>query len=162
VRLSLRAGLDSGTLPVSTAIVGLGLGRAIGPVELVAALSVGLPYVEESVTDQVVLDRQRGDFGVLDLGACYGLGARWRLAACAAGEVGFVRTARLLRIGASSAMRTERLAARLGGVLTARLGYRAGRLQPELEVAGVGLAFGGGPQAARVGLRLGAGLGIQF
>jgi hypothetical protein len=162
LRISLRAGVDSGTLPVRTALVGMGLGYALGPLELQALLGFGLPYVEETVTDEGASERLRGDFGVLDLGACYGLGARWRLSACAAGELGVVRSARVLRADAAPDVLTRRVAARLAGVLTARLAYRAHRVQPELEVSGVGVALSGPDGAAPLAMRVGVGLGLQF
>ncbi|HKU43807.1 MAG TPA: hypothetical protein VJR89_36860, partial [Polyangiales bacterium] len=155
VRIALRAGLDVGTLQATTAYLAATAAWLAGPVEWRAVLGFGLPYVEEEVeTDRAV--RFRESFAMLDLGGCYGWGGGFRLAACAAGELGLIRSAH-----SSNGSGDEKTAVRVSGVFGAQLGYRASAVSPELELAAVATPFGAS-QAGRLSLRASFGLGVSF
>ena len=155
LRLTLRAGVDAGTLPAATAYVGGAASWLAGPIEWRALLGLGLPYVEERV-DPGIAERHREQFVLLDLGACSGVGERWRVAACAAGELGIVYGS--LRSGAVA---DEHLALRWSGVLAAQLAYRGGLVQPELELAAIGTVLGS-PNRGPLAVRASLGLGLHF
>ncbi len=138
-RLALSTGVDSGTLPASTAYLAAGLSRSFAELELYGALRYGAPHVDENVSD-AESGRTRFDFGALELGACYGLGRDIRVSACAGSELGVVRIAQSLQLADGTALETELTRPRLSGVLTALLAYRGGVIEPQLELAGVVLA----------------------
>jgi hypothetical protein len=51
---------------------------------------------------------------------------------------------------------------RLSGVLAARLSHRGGAIRPELELAGVAVAFGRQADASLLALRVAAGASVEF
>lgn len=171
LRLALSAGVDSATLPTSTAYLAAGLSRNFAELELYGTLRCGAPHVDENVSD-AESERTRLDFGALELGACYGLGSEIRVSACAGSELGVVRVAESVRFADGTAHETDLTRPRLSGVLTALLTYRGGAIEPQLELAGVVLAAEGrngsalvGPGAAEktgVGLRAGLGAAVAF
>jgi hypothetical protein len=168
LRLALSAGVDSATLPTSTAYLAAGLSRSFAKLELYGALRCGAPHVDENVSD-AVSERTRLDFGALELGACYGFGRDIRVSACAGSELGVVRIAQSQRLANGPAQETELTRPRLSGVLTALLAYRGSVIEPQLELAGVVLATesrnGSSPGAAErasVGLRAGLGAAVAF
>lgn len=171
LRLALSTGIDAGTLPNSTAYLAAGLSRAFSELELYGALRYGAPRVEEAAGD-AESERLRLDFGSLELGACYGGGRQLRVAACAGGELGVVRIAQSRSLADGTVLETDVARPRFSGVLTARLAYRGGRIEPQLELAGVVLAAerrestplaGLGPATkTAVGLRAGIGAAVPF
>jgi hypothetical protein len=160
--MSLRAGVDAGTLPVRTAYLGAGVSRFVGPLALRGLLGVGLPYIELQQSDPGSSERLRGDFAMLDLGLCYVLGTRFSFAACTAGDLSVVRSQRLLRVENEPDRTATRTEPRLSGVLTAIVGYPMGAIQPELELSAIAVAFGELQGASRLAFRAGAGVGMHF
>jgi hypothetical protein len=171
LRLALSAGIDSATLPTSTAYLAAGLSRSFAKLELYGALRCGAPHVDENVSD-TASERTRLDFGALELGACYGLGRDIRVSACAGSELGVVRIAQSQRLANGPAQETDLTRPRLSGVLTALLAYRSSVIEPQLELAGVVLAAEsrkgsarvgpGAAERASVGLRAGLGAAVAF
>jgi hypothetical protein len=108
-----------------------------------------------------VAERQM-DFGSVDADVCYARGAAWQVALCGGGELGVVRDKR--RSGGEGAAEVDTDAAepRLAGVMAARLAYRGGVLQPELEVAGAAAALGRPDDGSWLAIRAGLGLAVQF
>lgn len=170
-RLALSTGVDSGTLPTSTAYLAAGLSRSFAQLDVYGALRYGAPHVDENIAD-AGSERTRLDFGALELGACYGLGQEVRVSACAGSEFGVVRMAHSLRLPDGTAIEGDATWPRLSGVLTALLAYRAGPIEPRLELAAVVLATegrkgsplaGSGPaETPRAGLRAGLGAAVAF
>ncbi len=156
VRFALRGGVDAGTLVSATAYLSATASYLVGALEWRALVGFGLPTTEEHV-DLGVREWQREHFLLLDLGACYGGGARWRIAACAAGEFVFIDS-----VQGGGDVQIEGGAGRLGGVLAAELTYRGSVVQPELELAAVALAFGQRQGASTFAFRASLGLGMQF
>jgi hypothetical protein len=160
--VSLRAGVDAGTLPVMTAYLGAGVSRFFGPFAIRALLGVGLPYREVQQNEAGSSEQLQGDFAMFDLGLCYGFGARLRFATCAASDVSVIRSERTLRAPSEPDRVASRIEPLLSGVLTAMLGYQLGAFTPELELSAVAVAFGELQGASRLALRGGASVGMQF
>jgi len=143
LRLALSTGVDSGTLPTSTAYVAAGLRHALGAFELRGVLRYGLPYVEELETD-VASQRTELDFATFELGACYGFGQTLRASGCAGGELGVLRRA---------SNETDETSSRFSGVLSTVLAYRGGLIEPELELSALAPTFA---------VRAGVGAALRF
>lgn len=157
--VAILGGIDVGTVDQAALYVGARVSTEVGPLELRGTARYGLPRAEEEDNAGVVTER-RVDFGAFDADACYGRGAAWHAGLCAGAEVGVVRDAR--RSGAEGNVEdTDAAEPRLAGTLAARVGYRAGMLQPELEVAGAAAALAPAG-ASRFAVRAGLGLGVQF
>jgi hypothetical protein len=159
-RVGVVGGLDVGTLALATLYVGARVSREIGPVELRGTARYGLPRVEEE-DDAGVVDERQADFGAFDADVCYARGAAWQVALCGGGELGVVRNVR--RSGSEGALEdTDAAEPRVAGLMAARLAYRAGMLQPELEIAGAAAALGRPEDGSWLAIRAGLGLALQF
>jgi len=154
-------GLDAGTLPTTTAYVTAGIARVIGSVELRGAVRYGLPREEEEESTQRS-ERLRRAFAAVELGACYGWGARWRLSTCAGSELGAVRETRHLRSEQDLDVDTDVVQPRLAGVIAALVAYRGGVIQPELELSSAAVALGRQDRAAWLAVRAAMGAAVQF
>ena len=156
----VSAGVDAGTLPRATLQVGAGLSSAFDRVELRGTAHYGLPYEEEEL-ETGRSERQRYEFAALDLDACYGVGARWRLLGCAGSELAVVWSEDRVESEGDESV-DEAARPRLAGVLSAIIAYRGSGVQPELEISSAIVLAGKQADASRVAVRASAGLGMQF
>jgi hypothetical protein len=160
MRLSFMTGVDAGTLPATTAYVGLGMAWMSAALELRGAARYGLPKVEETA-DGARIERARHEFGAVDARGCYGVGTSWRLSSCVGSELGFVRREhRRAQRGVDSD--TDAVAPRLSGVAAVSVAHTNGLIQPELELSTLAVALGRQEHAPWLAMRVGAGLAVQF
>lgn len=158
-RVGMLFGIETGIASQPTPYLGASFAVPVHSWELWSGLRYGLPAEEESV-DASSSEQSRRDFGAVGLSLCRGVGAEWRLSACAGGEFGVVRTERVRRDG-DVEVDTDEARPRLAGVGTARLAGRVGRVRPELEFSAAAASWG--PDTApHLSLRLGAGVAVQF
>ncbi|HEX6276744.1 MAG TPA: hypothetical protein VFZ53_27060 [Polyangiaceae bacterium] len=159
-RVSLATGAELGTLPDPTLIVSGAVARSLSLVDVRAVLRYGLPTVHETV-ETGFTESVRREFAALELRACRGTGATVRVSLCAGGEVGFVRATHRLDTGAQDSDETT-TAPRVAGTLAAQFSHAGGLIEPELELAGAAVAYGGDPAASWLAVRVTAGAAVAF
>lgn len=158
-RAGMLFGVETGIAPRPTAYLGASFALPLGAWELWSALRYGLPTEEASV-ETGSSEQIRRDYGAVGLSLCRGVGAAWRFSVCAGGEFGVIRVNHA-RQEDGAEIDTDEDRARVAGVGTARFTGRVGRVRPELDFSAAVAPWG--PAAAPiVGLRLGAGLAVQF
>lgn len=159
-RMAFATGVDRGTLPRPTLTLAGTVARSFGGLELEAVARYGLPVADE-VVEAGFSESQRHDFGGLELRACRGLGQAVRVSACAGTEVGAVRKRRAVQEGDVD-LDADHVAPRFAGTVATLLAYRGGLIEPGVEVAGAGVAFGRAAGAPWLSVRVAAGAAIAF
>lgn len=160
-QLALAGGVDVGTLPTATALVAGSVTHFWSALGIRGALRYGFPSEHERV-ETTLQQSVRHDFAELGLGACYGVGADVRLAACAGSELGVVRAARRLEVEGATDVDEDEVVPRVSAMLAAVFSARTGRVRPELELSGSALVLGRRTGTGPVAFRAAAGAALDF
>jgi hypothetical protein len=132
-RVLVGMGVDVGTLERAAPVLSGGAALRAGTGELRALILYGVPSIEELETDG--FERTYSDFAAAELDYCLGgvLTPSW-LALCGGLRGSFARVSRISAELGAPRVERQRVDPLLSAVAGATVAYRAGLVQPELEV----------------------------